>query len=96
MSFEFKPTYVSTFKSSLNTRLQLIALQSTAVLLLGFSIAVPNRLARIAASAVALTLGSVSMVTRREYLKQQWELDIHRQLSSAELQRQLLNQYSEQ
>ena len=70
--YQFKPGYNQTFKSSLNTRLQLIALQVTATVLLGFSIGVSDRLMRLGAGAAALTIASISMVTRREYLKQQW------------------------
>ena len=94
LMFEFKPTYTATFKSSLNTRLQLIALQTAAVLLMGFSVGVPDRIVRLITGSTALTLAGVSMVTRREYLKQLWELDLHQQLSNAEFQRQLLNSYN--
>jgi len=92
--YNFKPTYTATFKSNLNTRLNLVALQFTAILCLGFSIGVNDRLVRLGTGAMAITLASLSMITRREYLKQLWELDLHVQLSSAEYQRQLLNDYA--
>jgi hypothetical protein len=34
-------------------------------------------------------------MVRRELIKSEWEIELHRQLSNAEFQRQLLNNYAQ-
>jgi len=93
--YEYKPTYIQRLTSNLNTQIVLTTLISTSLVLTLFSVGVSNRIIRILAGATTLTLSSISRMVRRELIKSEWEIELHRQLSNAEFQRQLLNNYAQ-